>query len=54
MDRSYIKRSVISWGDSVKLNFENNTVLREEAAKYVEKQAKLFNGLRIDNAHNTD
>ncbi|KAH0569283.1 Glycogen debranching enzyme [Spironucleus salmonicida] len=51
-ERTYQCRSLISWGDLVKLNF--NPKLEQLAIDYVCKQAKMFNGLRIDNAHNTN
>ncbi|CAL5976928.1 Glycogen_debranching enzyme [Hexamita inflata] len=50
--RIYPRRALIGWGDCVKLNY--NPKLTELAAQYVENMAKLFQGLRIDNAHSTD
>ncbi|CAL5987213.1 Glycogen_debranching enzyme [Hexamita inflata] len=50
--RIYPRRALIGWGDCVKLNY--NPRLTELAAQYVENMAKLFQGLRIDNAHSTD
>ena len=50
--RIYPRRTLIGWGDCVKLNY--NPRLTELAAQYVENMAKFFQGLRIDNAHSTD
>ena len=50
--RIYQRRALISWGDCVKINYDHKTT--QLAGDYVEAMAKLFNGLRIDNAHSTD
>lgn len=50
--RIYQRRALISWGDCVKINYDEET--KKLAGNYVEAMARLFNGLRIDNAHSTD
>ena len=48
----YLTRSVIIWGDCVKLRFKNRFAL-EYMQKYTDQMAELFNGFRIDNCHST-
>lgn len=41
------------WGDCVKLN-QDNEQLKELCCDYVVNMAKMFDGIRIDNAHSTN
>ena len=56
-DHHYFKRSLIIWGDLVKLRYgtckQDSPALWSFMKKYVQKNAKMFNGLRLDNAHST-
>jgi len=55
--RAYFLREVIIWGDCVKLRYgmtpEDSPWLWDHMTKYCEWSAKIFHGLRIDNAHST-
>ncbi|PRP75329.1 putative glycogen debranching enzyme Gdb1 [Planoprotostelium fungivorum] len=54
---AYYLREVIIWGDCVKLRYglrpTDSPWLWDHMTKYCEWSAKLFHGLRIDNAHST-
>ncbi|CAI2335505.1 unnamed protein product [Caenorhabditis sp. 36 PRJEB53466] len=53
----YLRRELVCWGDSVKLNYgereEDSPFLWEFMKEYTQKCARIFHGLRIDNAHGT-
>ncbi|GMR35805.1 hypothetical protein PMAYCL1PPCAC_06000, partial [Pristionchus mayeri] len=53
----YLRRQLVCWGDSVKLNYgdrpDPNSFLWKYMQEYTEKCARIFHGVRIDNAHGT-
>ncbi|CDW81227.1 glycogen debranching enzyme [Stylonychia lemnae] len=53
----HLRRSAICWGDSVKLRYGNqpsdSPYLWNYMANYVKSMAQIFDGIRLDNAHNT-
>ncbi|QLL33710.1 hypothetical protein HG536_0F00340 [Torulaspora globosa] len=55
--RAYLRREVIVWGDCVKLRYgrgpQDSPYLWERMSKYVELNARIFDGFRIDNCHST-
>jgi glycogen debranching enzyme len=54
---AYIRRDVIIWSDSIKLRYgaraADSPWLWAHMEQYVRRTARLFDGLRIDNCHNT-
>ncbi|VDC00989.1 unnamed protein product [Peniophora sp. CBMAI 1063] len=55
--KAYFQRSVIAWGDCVKLNYgakrEDSPFLWDHMAQYVTTLARGFAGFRLDNCHST-
>lgn len=55
--KAYLRREVIVWGDCVKLRYgsgpKDSPYLWERITKYVELNARIFDGFRIDNCHST-
>ncbi|KAH7828063.1 4-alpha-glucanotransferase [Monocercomonoides exilis] len=55
--RAYVRREVVIWGDNFKLRYGNSPAdspfLWEHMRKYTEWCARIFDGLRLDNAHST-
>ena len=55
--KAYLRRDVIVWGDCVKLRYgsgpQDSPYLWERMSKYIEMNAKIFDGFRIDNCHST-
>lgn len=53
----YMRREVVIWGDCVKLRYgqapEDSPWLWAHMQRYVETQARIFHGFRLDNAHGT-
>ncbi|KAF8361461.1 agl-1, partial [Pristionchus pacificus] len=53
----YLRRQLVCWGDSVKLNYgdrpDDSSFLWRYMQEYTEKCARIFHGVRIDNAHGT-
>ncbi|THH18461.1 hypothetical protein EW146_g2524, partial [Bondarzewia mesenterica] len=55
--KAYFQRTVIAWGDCVKLNYgsqpKDSPYLWEHMTKYVTSLARAFAGFRLDNCHST-
>jgi hypothetical protein len=54
---NYFNRSIVIWGDCVKLNygekFEDSPYLWSHMTEYICQMAYIFDGFRLDNAHST-
>ncbi len=54
---NYFNRSIVIWGDCVKLNYgeksEDSPYLWKHMTEYVIGMAQIFDGFRLDNAHST-
>lgn len=56
-DTNYLRRKIVIWGDCVKLRYgsqpSDSKWLWEYMTKYICDMAKIFHGIRLDNAHGT-
>jgi glycogen debranching enzyme len=56
-EHHYLRRTIVIWGDLVKLRYGNSKRdspnLWKRMKKYIQSFSQIFNGIRIDNAHST-
>ena len=55
-DHHYFRRSIVVWDDLIKIRYGNkkeNPEVWNYIKKYVQLNAKVFHGFRLDNAHST-
>lgn len=55
-DGFYLKREIHPWEDLIRLNFDNlnkKETLKAQCDKYMDWVMDHFDGLRLDNLHNT-
>ncbi|CAD8185334.1 unnamed protein product [Paramecium octaurelia] len=56
-EHHYLRRTIVIWGDLVKLRYghkkQDSPALWKYMKKYVQQMARIFAGLRLDNAHST-
>ena len=53
-EQFYLRRCLIVWSDLIKLRYENKEAkIWEKMNRYTRQMAKVFDGFRLDNFHNT-
>jgi glycogen debranching enzyme len=50
----YLKRNIVIWSDLVKLRYTRNGRLLQRMESYVCSMSRVFDGIRLDNAHSTE